>query len=228
MKIFKNNVKMIFGFIIVAIIASGISVYATTTFLASQVTYKDGKSVAEALDELYAEKQEGNQTNLNNRTYLYNNGDECEDITGGWEEFAWDPWNYGSVAAYSHKGVHTLDFGDYSKNYFGDGGFKTKNNINLNDYSKLYIDVSSFTCNFVPRTDGDYPNACNGYYIYIGNKVLVSRTYKSDTTTSETIEVDISDNNTNDILKMYSMCSNWGLNGCYIASCNINAIWLEK
>ena len=53
MKFIKNNFKVIIGIVIIAIFISGISVYATATYLASQVTYKDGKNVASALDELY-------------------------------------------------------------------------------------------------------------------------------------------------------------------------------
>lgn len=53
MKFLKKNFKLIVGIIIGAILISGISVYATTTYLASQVTYKDGKTVEQALNNLY-------------------------------------------------------------------------------------------------------------------------------------------------------------------------------
>ena len=39
--------------IVLIIIVSGASVYATSAYLASQVTYKDGKNVEQALNDLY-------------------------------------------------------------------------------------------------------------------------------------------------------------------------------
>ena len=53
MEILKRNTKWILGVIVLVVLVSGVSVYATTTYLASQVTYKDGKTVEEALNELY-------------------------------------------------------------------------------------------------------------------------------------------------------------------------------
>ena len=49
----KRNIKLIILVITLIIITSGISVYATSTYLASQVDYKNGNSVADALDDLY-------------------------------------------------------------------------------------------------------------------------------------------------------------------------------
>ena len=48
---------LIITIIILIIIASGISVYATATYMASQVTYKDGKTVEQALNDLYLKTQ---------------------------------------------------------------------------------------------------------------------------------------------------------------------------
>ena len=55
MKIFKNNFKLIIGFFIGVILASSIAVYATSYF-AKDITYKDGKNVEQALNELYNKK----------------------------------------------------------------------------------------------------------------------------------------------------------------------------
>lgn len=52
MKLLKNNYKLIIGIIIGILLIGGISVYAST-YLASQITYKNGKSVESALNELY-------------------------------------------------------------------------------------------------------------------------------------------------------------------------------
>ena len=57
MKYFKKNIKWIILVIVLMIIVSGVSVYATTTYLASQVNYikQDGTTVtvSDALNELY-------------------------------------------------------------------------------------------------------------------------------------------------------------------------------
>ena len=57
MKFLKEKKGIIISFIIGVILASSIAVYATG-YLASQVTYKDGKTVEYALNDLYANMQE--------------------------------------------------------------------------------------------------------------------------------------------------------------------------
>ena len=53
MNFVKKNIKLILGIIIGTILISGISVYATSQYFASQVVYKDGISVENALNYLY-------------------------------------------------------------------------------------------------------------------------------------------------------------------------------
>ena len=56
MNFVKKNIKLVVGIIIGAILISGISVYATSTYLASEVDYnKNGQAkVSDALDDLYS------------------------------------------------------------------------------------------------------------------------------------------------------------------------------
>ena len=60
MEFIKRNIKWIILVIILMVIVSGVSVYATTTYLASQVNYtkQNGKTitVSEALNDLYNKK----------------------------------------------------------------------------------------------------------------------------------------------------------------------------
>lgn len=56
MKFFKKNVKLFIGILIGAILACGLTVYATN-ILASQVTYTNNKNVETALNELYTLSQ---------------------------------------------------------------------------------------------------------------------------------------------------------------------------
>ena len=59
MEILKKNIKCIVLAIALIIIVSGASVYATSTYLASQVKYTDTKTVEQALNELYAQQKNG-------------------------------------------------------------------------------------------------------------------------------------------------------------------------
>ena len=56
-KILKNNMKLIVGIIIGAILSSTIAVYASIN--ASEVDYKSGKKVSQALDDLYSKIPSG-------------------------------------------------------------------------------------------------------------------------------------------------------------------------
>ena len=55
MNFVKKNIKWIIVIIVSIIIASSITVYATS-YLAKDITYKDGKNVEQALNELYGRK----------------------------------------------------------------------------------------------------------------------------------------------------------------------------
>ena len=70
MKIFKNNFKVIIGFIIGIILASSIAVYAYS-YMASDIGYTKPEtntpiSVETALNELYSELQDNSLTNIEN------------------------------------------------------------------------------------------------------------------------------------------------------------------
>ena len=54
-KFIKNNVKIISTIIVTAVLCISGTVYATTKYLSSDVTYKD-TTVDKALDELYVER----------------------------------------------------------------------------------------------------------------------------------------------------------------------------
>ena len=72
MNFVKKNYKLIIGIVIGAILISGISVYATGQYLASQVEYnKNGQAkVSDALDDLYSRTTELDtiKTNVNQTT----------------------------------------------------------------------------------------------------------------------------------------------------------------
>lgn len=91
MNFLKKNIKMIIGILVGIVLVSGISVYATTNYLASQVTYKDGKSVEEALNDLYA------------------------DMLNETDEFANKPYTQTGIFSYNNR-VTITDGGYYTDN----------------------------------------------------------------------------------------------------------------
>ena len=67
----KKNFRLIIGIIIGAVLISGISVYATNSYLASQVDYnKNGQAkVSDALDDLYSKVPSGTENITANGNY---------------------------------------------------------------------------------------------------------------------------------------------------------------
>ena len=57
MELLKRNIKWIILVIILMMIVSSVSVYATAQYYATQIEYKDGKSVADALNELFSKEK---------------------------------------------------------------------------------------------------------------------------------------------------------------------------
>ncbi len=82
MKFVKKNIKLIIGLIIGIIMTSGISVYATYKYFASEVKYTDDKSVSQALDELYANKSDVSELNALKNILNQTNATENDVING--------------------------------------------------------------------------------------------------------------------------------------------------
>lgn len=78
-----------------------------------------------------------------NILYLYREGNECVETTGGWvgKNF----FNH-SGGQYAIKQSDCLDYGDNSSGSYGYGGFYTKNKIDLSQYSKMVIDWQQYYC----------------------------------------------------------------------------------
>ena len=133
MKIKRNSI--IIGFVVaLMILVSGISVYATATYYASQVTYKNGKTVEQALNELYASKD--------NRLYLYWKGNTFDDITGGWESsVSLDAWASIDDHSVTRKNaIFNTDHIDLSTNStYQFAVANTKNKIDCTGYNYINI-----------------------------------------------------------------------------------------
>ncbi len=149
MKFIKKNIKIIIGFIVVAILASGITVYATYKYFATDVSYtKDGTeiSVAQALNELYKNKKETTDETLqittNNKYSLgkyYNNIDVNVPIPEGYIK---------------PSGTFNIDRnGDYSVSSYEN----VKVNVTVNGWTYVELDIPEdgsdtvYNCGYKPE-----------------------------------------------------------------------------
>lgn len=93
------------------------------------------------------------------KTYLYQAGNECTSVTGGWTAKS-----YFSNGGTTTKASKYLEYGDQTKDNYGYGGFYTTNKINLKDYRRLFIDweIVSTKINIFSGTNasGSTQNVC--------------------------------------------------------------------
>lgn len=160
------------------------------------------------------------------KIYLYNNGEECIGITGGWTK---------AFSTYSGTGEKKDSYLYYyspkQSNVFSTYYFRTTNKINLEEYRKLYIE-SSITI---------YSNGSGGHqflagawdgksYIYYGSSMIsrpkLSGKYILQTITSSNKKRNIDITGLKEELYITAGISNGGSNDSIGA--NVYEIWLEK
>lgn len=99
MNVLKNNIKIIVLIIILILISSGISVFATSTYFANQVSYTTNKNaeiktVEEALNDLYKNKnKKAKITNTVVKEIAYLGGDGAVN----WNEQEYSKPGYGTL-----------------------------------------------------------------------------------------------------------------------------------
>lgn len=145
---------------------------------------------------------------------LYQNGNECENITGGWEKANVNLWNYSNWTnsytadvAYGSKTSRELikdsnsmmiklNYQSGGIDYLVSGTYSTKNMIDVTQYSKLYIE---YECLLNATNTGDYAfmflDFCeNKFYIQNKTKYSKEKSLKEKEGDNENIaEFDISD-----------------------------------
>lgn len=70
--------------------------------------------------------------------YLYNLGDECEDVSGGWHLF----WNYDNTATFKKNADHLYLSAQRSPGVGGEGAIGTNNKISLKGFSELHYEIT--------------------------------------------------------------------------------------
>lgn len=93
------------------------------------------------------------------KTYLYQAGNECTSVTGGWTAKSY----FGNGGTMT-KASKYLEYGDQTTGNYGYGGFYTTNKIDLKDYRRLFIDweIVSTKVNIYSGTNasGSTQNIC--------------------------------------------------------------------
>lgn len=82
MKFINRNIKKIISLIIIIVMTSGISVFAAYKYFANEVKYTNDKSVAQALDELYANKNNTEELNALKSMLSKTNATEADIVNG--------------------------------------------------------------------------------------------------------------------------------------------------
>lgn len=131
------------------------------------------------------------------RTYLYKEGDECSDLTGGWSDSGWT-WQGQTVSGTVTK--NTNDITVVGKAWLG-----TQSTINLSDYKTLVVDceVNNTSCGLCVNT--------TKYIAGAGTKFVQPMTAKT--------VVDISTVTTNQYIGFGSYNSN--------TTVKVKNVWLE-
>ena len=128
MNLLKNNFRLIVFIIILILVSSGIGVFATYNYLASDVKYTDDKSVADALNDLYANKN----------TLLWTNSNPSSEFSA--QKINLDLSNYTAIIILGKKNttddVKTYSYIEIGKSgilriYADEGTYYVERNINV-------------------------------------------------------------------------------------------------
>ncbi len=152
------------------------------------------------------------------RVYLYNRGNECVDLTGGWE-----PYSVNGRLAICEKlddslYVHTDDSStEFLQKW--ESGFRTVNEVNFDGYSKLCLEAMS-------TTDDDplaFPAMSVDDTVVVGNGGLK---YES-THQKQPFKIDIAGLGGNHKIKMH-INAGWSYFNKLRRSGHLFGAWLEK
>lgn len=176
------------------------------------IKYKDGTTLASNTLNIALEP----------RTYIYNNGDQCVDITGGWKVAPIGCEN--GVTVVTPK----LTFNEDNMNLYLDlaqplgikiegGSLIINNNIDYTNYKKICIKLIATLGRYNEASSVElWANSKNPEYIY-------RFVYENAVTTKTTYNIDIG--NIENIEDIFFYIQDQ-FNGT--ANCNIYEVWLEK
>ena len=108
------------------------------------------------------------------KLWLYHDGDECEDVTGGWEKV----WFSNGSSGTANKNSDSLYMVGANASNWGNCGFATKNAVSTTDYTKLYARLDCVgEFNSLTVVDGignqGTPNDYAQVILAAGNNIIV-------------------------------------------------------
>ena len=153
----KRNIKFIIIIIIIIVITGGISVYATSEYMASLIIYKNDVSIANALDDLYSKLPNGTIpiTTKDNQIDVsaYQYADTTEMYTSSeYTDYGTQRYNEGYTEGRNSVGgyevVKTGSYTSSSISVSSNTGAWTKIDIPLGQtYSNVYFYITSYKSN---------------------------------------------------------------------------------
>lgn len=145
MEILKKKIILV---IVLMIVVSGVSVYATSTYLASQVTYKDETSVADALNDLYTKtnKEILNKLTLKIRSESYSSSDAgCTNYNFDAIPSIINNYDYLKITSLDTNNVKKYEIKGYSRTSSSSINLELNKEYNLSDISNIWVVVWSNT-----------------------------------------------------------------------------------
>ncbi len=181
MKLVKKNIKLIIIITLCIFLTSGISVFATYKYLANEVEYTEGKSVEEALNELYANKKETSDT--------------VKEITENGEQTLDKYYNKLNVNVTIPDG-YLVPSGTKSITKNGTYDVTNESSVNVNIPAQYAIlETGSYTTstisggNYIKCTinfSNSYSSAQNAYFVITGSTGTGSTAFYAHTTANRT------------------------------------------
>lgn len=112
------------------------TISSNTTLLYNKLTSKGitGISTSSSFSALVSSIDKF--TSIPTNVYLYNAGDECTSITGGWRTHQYDSYYSANIMT---KASTYLEYGESNSSSYGYGGFLTNNAIDLTSYSTMVV-----------------------------------------------------------------------------------------
>lgn len=114
--------------------------------------------------------------------YIYKHGNNCDEVTGGWENTSWNSWGHSGMAP-------TITFGESTMKISGSSGItgtvKTKRKIDVTNFATLSVTVSGivnggFVAPILCRANGDFAYQSNLYPCTNGTKTVDISSYTGE------------------------------------------------
>lgn len=145
----KNNIKLILAIVITAVITGGVSVYATYTYLASDVEYTKTNgskiSVEAALNELYTKSKNISSEVVASQQYTQSPNNPTVNIEYTFEKSGYVIVNFGTRSAGGSTGTttHSIKINDVEQSSNNEALWAYLNtwtgNVNAGDTIKVYV-----------------------------------------------------------------------------------------